>query len=226
MGAKVDLVGETFRRLLVLEDIGRKHGKILWKCVCSCGNTVNVTGNALRRENTKSCGCLNKEAITTHGLAKHVLYKVWGKMHSRCYKEKAKDYSAYGGRGISICKEWYSLQTFYKWAIANGWEKTLQIDRKDNDGNYTPDNCRFVTRIVNINNRRILSNNSTGYTGVCFHKVEHKYQASLYHKGKRHYMGNHIKIQDAIAARNIFITRHNLPHKIQRWVDEGIDLTK
>lgn len=215
MGAKIDLTGDIYGRLTVIRDVGRKHNRVLWECTCSCNTVVHVTSNALRKGNTKSCGCLNKEAITTHGLSSHPLYKVWRKMIDRCDNKKAKDYRAYGDRGITVCNEWYSIVTFHSWGIANGWEDGLQIDRKENDGGYTPDNCRFVTRIINMNNRRKLNTNTSGYTGVCFHKGENKFQASLYHKGKRTYLGYHKTAKKAVLVRDKFIKDNNLPHKIQ-----------
>ena len=91
-----------------------------------------------------------------HGLTHHLLYRVWDNMKERCTNPKVHDYPRYGGKGITVCEEWYDVRTFYDWAIANGWKKGLQIDRRDNDGNYEPDNCWFVTRTVNMNNRECV----------------------------------------------------------------------
>ncbi|RKZ94767.1 MAG: hypothetical protein DRQ46_09415 [Gammaproteobacteria bacterium] len=215
MGVKIDITDEVYGRLTVLQDVGRKNNRVLWECRCSCGNIVTVNSNTLRRGNTQSCGCLNKEALTKHGLSQHPLYKVWQKMIDRCENQKAKDYSGYGGRGITVCERWHSIIVFHAWCTANGWKPGLQIDREENDGNYTPENCRFVTRTVNVNNRRVLRNNKTGYTGVCFHKGEGKFQASLYHKGERTYLGYHTASKDAAIARDSFIKTNKLPHKLQ-----------
>lgn len=89
-----------------------------------------------------------------HGLTGHPLYSVWNGMKRRCTNNKDQAYYNYGGRGISVCDEWHGFLPFYNWAINNGWEKGLTIDRKENDGNYEPDNCRFVTRLVQASNRR------------------------------------------------------------------------
>lgn len=113
----------------------------------------------MRSGHTKSCGCFNRDAAgergTTHGLYKHRLYAIWGSMKSRCLNQKKHNYHHYGGRGITVCPEWLDdAAVFIEWAEANGAAPGLQIDRIDNDGGYSPDNCRFVTPKENMNNRR------------------------------------------------------------------------
>ena len=89
-----------------------------------------------------------------HGKSAHPLIKILKAMKQRCINPKNKNYHNYGGRDISVCEEWKEFVTFYNWAIENGWKKGLQIDRIDNDGNYTSENCRFVTSKENNRNRR------------------------------------------------------------------------
>lgn len=99
-----------------------------------------------------------------HGLKQHPLYDVWGKIKSRCFKETDKDYSDYGGRGITMCDEWrIDFKAFYDWAMDNGWQKGLETDRIVNSGNYEPANCRFVTRSQQMRNTR--RNNRVTYKG-------------------------------------------------------------
>lgn len=87
----------------------------------------------------------------THGLSNSRIYNVWNCMRQRCSNPKNSHYSAYGGRGISVCPEWQnSFESFYAWAINNGYKDTLEIDRINNDGNYEPSNCRWVTRKENV----------------------------------------------------------------------------
>ena len=107
----------------------------------------------------KSCGCspyLTNKGNTKHGKTKSRLFRIWSGMKFRCLNSNNKDYKNYGGRGISICDEWINnFENFYKWSSVNGYKHDLSIDRINNDGNYTPDNCRFVTNMINSQNRRI-----------------------------------------------------------------------
>lgn len=136
-------------------------------CVCECGNIKEVASNNLITGKIKSCGCLLKDGShTTHGKCNSRLYKTWVNMKTRCYDKNNKEYMNYGGRGIIVCKEWLSnFKTFYDWAINNGYDDTLTIDRINVDGNYEPSNCRFIdikTQQRNrSNNRYITINNET-----------------------------------------------------------------
>lgn len=166
MGRFVDLTGERYGKLTVIEYAGRKRDnkgrtKSIWKCKCDCGNYTECSIGDLRSRNkpTKSCGCLQKESwnsiITKHGKCKHRLYSVWQGMKSRCYRKKDPRYKTYGGRGITICDQWLGengFENFYDWAIKNGWDdskdrRSQSIDRKNNDLPYSPDNCKFSDSI-------------------------------------------------------------------------------
>ncbi len=128
-------------------------------CICDCGNkTEPLLGNVLNGT-SQSCGCLHIEQKVTHGYSfkknRHPLYEIWIDMKKRCYNKKEPSYKNYGGRGISVCNEWKdNAKIFIEWCLKNGWEKELQIDRENNDGNYSPDNVRFVTRSTNLRNSR------------------------------------------------------------------------
>lgn len=160
--SKIDLTGRKFGRLTVIEEAGRdKFGAVLWRCRCDCGNESIVLSNSLRRGNTLSCGCLNRERTvethTKHGLRKHHLYKVWQDILRRCGVYKCADAElrrTYIERGITVCKEWCEFLSFYVWSLNSGYAEGLQIDRIDNDRGYSPDNCRWVTPKQNVNNRR------------------------------------------------------------------------
>lgn len=88
-----------------------------------------------------------------HNCSYEPLYAVWKGMMSRCYKTTAKDYPRYGGRQIRVCPEWHNVKTFVVWSKNNGWQEGLQLDRINNDDDYCPENCRFVTNKANMNNR-------------------------------------------------------------------------
>lgn len=151
----INLSGQKFGQLLVIRQSGvDKHHNKLYLCLCSCGREKVISNKSLRHGGTKSCGCLSKISNLKHGLYKHPLRSVWSNMKYRCCNINCKEFQYYGGRGITVCEEWQSdFKIFYDWAISNGWEKGLQIDRINNDGNYAPQNCHFVTPRENISNR-------------------------------------------------------------------------
>lgn len=154
-----NLVGMSFGRLKVIGLAGRNDSrKLVYSCVCNCGNTIEVVGSALRNGHTKSCGCYRKDAVreqkTIHGLSQHKLRSVWRNMLARCENSKAEGYKNYGGRGISVCEEWHDLKIFSEWAFASGYHDGLTIDRKDVNGDYEPSNCCWVTMKVQCNNKR------------------------------------------------------------------------
>lgn len=155
MGKKIELAGQKFGRLLVLHDTGeRKNGRVVWHCRCDCGKEVDVTARNLRTGDTKSCGCLKLDLLTTHGYTYHRLYRIWHDMLNRCENSNDPSYKNYGGRGIKVCEEWHNPKAFIDWALMNGWIRGLQINRIDNNGNYESSNCNFVTNKENACNRR------------------------------------------------------------------------
>jgi hypothetical protein len=156
------LIGFKFGRLTVISrDDNTKSGKAKWICRCDCGRLKNksVTSSDLKSGKVKSCGCIycesNKERNKTHGKTHTRLYNIWCSMKARCNVPNSSAYKDYGGRGITICREWQNdFQAFYDWAIANGYAENLSIDRIDADGNYEPSNCRWTSMKKQENNRR------------------------------------------------------------------------
>lgn len=155
----IDLTGKRFGRLTVIERYGTVDGHAAWKCKCDCGNKTVVNGKWLRAGKTTSCGCYHKELLAkrskTHGMTKTRLYSIWHDMKNRCFYQKDKSFEDYGGRGITVCEEWKnSFESFRDWSLLNGYSDNLTIDRINNDGNYDPSNCRWVTMKEQCSNRR------------------------------------------------------------------------
>ena len=177
---KYNLINKKFGKLLVTKECGRNQKReMLWKCLCDCGNYVEVPTYRLISGKTKSCGCIRNELLLTysdykresHGMAKTRLYKTWVNMRNRCNRPTERGYKNYGGRGIKVCVEWQnSFIPFMEWALSNGYDDTLTIDRIDVNGNYEPNNCRWVTQKEQNNN--MTSNVRLTHKGITHNLTE------------------------------------------------------
>ena len=152
-----DLTGRVFGKLTVLSMAGRtKANAVTWNAHCECGSTRVVVGGNLTSGITKSCGCSrNGSGVRTHGRSKSRIYYAWASMITRCHNPHAKKYKDYGARGIAVCERW--RQSFAAFLEDMGERPTPQhqLDRKNNDGDYEPGNCRWATRAEQMANRRI-----------------------------------------------------------------------
>lgn len=172
MPAKLDLRGQRFGRLKVIKDTGQKQGgSYMWRCKCDCGITVDVVVKSLRNGNTTSCGCQRREScanrLLTHGCEGTRLYVVWTLIKNRCYNTAAPNYHRYGGRGITMHRQWRKdFISFAEYVMglpkspsrkfllspAHGKRGKLSIDRTNNDKGYRPGNLRWATQKEQVRN--------------------------------------------------------------------------
>ena len=163
--SRKDITGMKRWKLTAIEDVGEdKHGKRLWRFKCDCGGECVTTAAHFLGDHTKSCGCLRRQILTDfkfirtkHGKSRTPLYNVWYNMMYRCGfigKPRKRDARCYVDRGITVCEEWRVFENFEKWALANGYAEGLELDRRDVNGSYCPENCHFVTHKANMRNLR------------------------------------------------------------------------
>jgi hypothetical protein len=166
---KVDLLGKRFGMLVVLHELpNRQGGKVMWACKCDCGHTTQSAGGNLTKGVSASCGCVR----TKHMGKGTRLFRILTGMKDRCHNPKSKYWNRYGARGIFVCEEWRNdFSAFRLWAISTGYTEEMTIDRKENDGPYSPDNCQWLTREDNA---------KKGARKVeCFESIKQNSQLSL-----------------------------------------------
>ena len=186
----------------------------IYKCGF-CGNEFKAQVKHINRGATISCGCYKASELSnrskTHGLSNTRLNRIWSAIKARTSNTNYKCYRDYGGRGITICDEWKNdFTSFYTWAISNGYSDELSIDRIDNDGNYCPENCRWVTQTMQCRNQRIQKNNTSGYKGVCYRKDNNNFRVSLSVNKKIINLGTFPTPVEGAVAYNNYIIENNL----------------
>lgn len=215
-----------FQKPTLIQDLGMvEHGKNKTKIrlgvyKCFCGNIFTTRVSRINSGDTKSCGCYKKiiakqtqlKNFSKHNMTNSKIYGVWEGMKQRCLNDKSTHYSYYGGRGITICDEWVNnSSSFLIWAMNNGYQEGLSIDRINSDGNYEPSNCRWATRTTQVENtRQLWKHNKSGYRNVYWHKAAKKWDVNFCINGKTTHIGMFINIEDAILYRNNFIIENNM----------------
>lgn len=216
---------EQLPKPILIEDLGRLYTREgskykarlgIYKCGF-CGNEFKAQINNIKYGTTKSCGCYKKQLLKEDGRSrKHKivnigLYTVWGSIKGRTLNPKHKKFNYYGGRGISICESWKNdFMSFHDWAMENGYEEHLTIDRIDNNGSYEPDNCRWTTQTIQCRNQRVRKNNTSGYKGCSFVRGLKKYRAYIKVDVKQKHLGLYPTAEDGAVAYNNYIIANDL----------------
>ena len=179
MRKKLEIAGQKFGRLTACKETNKRaDGKVVWECMCDCGNKVEVSGKLLKSGNTKSCGCIAAELLSARNMkypyeVRHLReYIIWAHIKSRCYNKNDAGYKDYGGRGIGMHVEWISNPIAFIEYIGKRPSPKHSIDRIDNDGNYEPGNVRWATRSDQARNTRKTKLNSKIAKAIRFMRKE------------------------------------------------------
>lgn len=198
-----DLTGQSFGRLTVVGFSRMKAQGSYWSCRCTCGVPCEVRGSSLSSGVTRSCGCFSRDSTgernRTHGGTGTAAHRSWAHMRARCRDAKNEKYEYYGGRGISVCPEWDDYAVFA--ADMGEPPEGYTLDRIDPNGDYTPSNCRWASRLVQSRNQRMRYTNTSGHRGVFRNAKSNKWYAQIRANGLRAGSKHYDTIEEAVEAR-------------------------
>ena len=200
-------IGDRFGRWVLIANTFRENGATKVLAQCDCGVKKVVQTHHLRSSKSYSCGCFGRDKNRVHGMCETPLYYIWANMRQRC-ENFARDVSGnYARRGITVCDAWKSFKIFFDWAKEVGYQEGLTLDRIDNNTGYFPDNCRFTSYVVQSQNRRKQSNNTSGFIGVsCLSNG--RYIARAKHNGVEKHIGTFDNLQKAAHARDTYVKKY------------------
>lgn len=176
-----------------------RNGYCLYRC--DCGTEKIIRKDGVESGAVISCGCSKKNRLTKHGKAKTRVYIAWLAVIKRCTNENDVNYPSYGGRGISVCERWLDFACFYE--DMGDAPDGMSLDRIDNSGGYSKENCRWTTDSIQGYNQRKNSRNTSGKTGVQWSKRKSRWFASITVENKHIHLGSFINFEDAVAARKV-----------------------
>jgi len=205
---------------ILLKDLGRRYPTEnskqkrrygLYQCPYCTNEFEEIIAN-IKNRSVKSCGCLRKTQLSKHNLRYHPLYNIWNGIKTRCLNTKVSDYRHYGARGIKVCDRWLDINNFIE-DMYPSYQEGLTLDRIDVDGNYEPDNCRWVTHNVQCRNTRdIRSTNTSGFRGVGYDKRRDKWRARITINTIEIHLGYYSTPLEAAKAYERYVRINNLEH--------------
>ena len=208
---------EDLGMLLPNERVSIKRRYGIYECPFCKVHFKTITADVKNGKSTKCLSCARKVSTNAkHNDSKTRLHNIWRCMIGRVENKNSLGYKNYGGRGITICKEWRSdYLSFKKWALENGYSNTLKIDRIENNSGYSPDNCRWTTQTIQSRNtRRLRSTNTSGYRGVSWHKKQQKFNSRITVNSIVINLGSYCSDIEAAKAYDKYIIDNNLEHTL------------